>query len=163
VDHPLTVTLPAEAERAAVLAARAGDVQAALRAVAGPVRTALQEAARGLGPEEPGELYNAGAALSQEALDAFLEAARPERLVREVVLDPMELPEEVRTRWWFGSRPQALVAAFRRDGTPAELFRRVGRAAFKGMGDVAVWELCAEGGAAQALWRACGKEWLGEM
>jgi hypothetical protein len=162
VDHPLTVTLPAEAERAAVLAARAGDVQAALRAVAGPVRTALQEAARGLGPEEPGELYNSGAALSQEALDAFLEAARAERLVREVLLDPVELPEELRARWWFGSRPQALVATFHRDGTPAELFRRVGRAAFKGMGDVAVWELCAEGGAAAALWRACGKAWLGE-
>ncbi len=159
VDHPLTVALPAHVERGALAAARAGDTAGALQAVAGPVREALAEAARGLGSEEPGELYNAGAALSQEALDAFLDAIRKARLTREVVLDPAAVPEELRSRWFYGSAPQPLVATFHTDGRPAELFRRAGRAAFKGLGDVPVWEIAA-GPGAEALVRALGVAWL---
>lgn len=159
VDHPLTVALPAHVEQAALAAARGGDTAGALQAAAGPVREALAEAARGLGSEEPGELYNAGAALSQEALDAFRAAVRQARMVREVVLDPAAVPEELRARFFYGSAPQPLVATFHSDGRPAELFRRAGRAAFKGLADVPVWEV-GTGPAAEALVRAMGLSWL---
>jgi len=159
VDHPLTVNLPAHVEREALAAARAGDTAGALQAVSGPVREALAEASRGLGPEEPGELYNAGAALSQAALDAFREATRKARLWREVVLDPASAPEELQARWFYGAAPQPLVATFDPEGRPAELFRRVGRAAMKGLGDVPVWEI-ATGPGPEALVRALGLDWL---
>jgi hypothetical protein len=159
IDHPLAVALPAAVEREALAAARAGDMPAALQAVAGPLRQALEEAAQGLGPEEPGELYNSGAALSQEALDAFLRAVRDARLVRETTLVPEALPEVLRARFFYGSQPQALVATFHLDGRPAELFRRVGRAAFKGLGTVPVWEICA-GLGASLLVQTQGEAWL---
>ncbi len=159
IDHPLTLALPAAVEREALSAARAGDLAAALEAVSGRLREALEEAARGLGVEEPGELYNSGAAMSQEALDAFLAAVRQERLTRETVLIPEAIPEAVRARFFYGTQPQALVATFHSDGRPAELFRRVGRAAFKGLGDVPVWEICAGPGPA-LLVQALGPGWL---
>jgi hypothetical protein len=34
-------------------------------------------------------------------------------------------------------------------------------AAFKGLGDVVVWELCADGGGPGALAQALGASWLG--
>ncbi|HEY7726710.1 MAG TPA: hypothetical protein VH880_15355 [Anaeromyxobacteraceae bacterium] len=160
VDSPLTVTLPPQAERAALALAQAGALDAAVRAASGPVRQALEAAARGLAAEEPGEVYNSGAALSQEALDAFLAAVEPERSIREVVLDPEAIPGELRARWYFGRLPQPLVATFHPDGRPAELFRRVGRAAFKGLGEVPVWELCEPAGAPAELARALGHAWL---
>jgi hypothetical protein len=159
IDHALAVTLPAAAEREALAAARAGDLDAALQAASAPLRRALEEASRGLGPEEPGELYNSGAAMSQEALDAYLLAARSQRVVRETVLVPEAIPEALRARFFFGSQPQALVVAFHRDGRPAELFRRAGRAAFKGLGTVPVWEICS-GPGATALCQALAPGWL---
>jgi hypothetical protein len=157
IDHPLTLALPSAVEREALSAARAGDLDAALRAVSGPLREALEQAARGGGSEEPGDLYNSGAAMSQEALDAFLSEAR--RLVRETVLIPDSIPEAVRARYFYGTQPQALVATFHPDGRPAELFRRVGRASFKGLGDVPVWEICA-GPAPALLVQALGPGWM---
>ncbi len=109
-------------------------------------------------PDAPGELYNGGAALSQEALDAFLAAVGPARRRREVALDPGALPAELRERWWFGEGAQRMLALFHPDGRPAELFRRVGRAAFKGVGDVPIWELCG-GPAAERLQAALGPAW----
>jgi hypothetical protein len=160
VARPFGISLPVEAERAAVQAARQGDLPAALKALARPVRQALESAARGDGADEPGELYNAGAALSQEALDAFLAAVRGERVIRETVLDPSDVPERLRSQWWFGGGPQELLATFEPDGTPVELFRRAGRAALKGLGDLVVWEMCPDAGAPRELLRTLGKSWF---
>jgi len=43
-----------------------------------------------------------------------------------------------------------------------ELFRRAGVASMKGIGDVTVWEIGAEGGGAAALFQALGAEWLAD-
>jgi hypothetical protein len=158
IDHPLAVALPAGVEREALERARAGDLAGALERVSGSVRRGLEEAARGLGPEEPGELYNSGAALSQEALDAYLAAVRGTRRVGETVLIPEAIPGPLRSRFYYGSQPQALVATYHPDGRLAELFRRAGRAAFKGLGTVPVWEICAGPGPA-LLAQALGPVW----
>jgi hypothetical protein len=159
IGQPLPLAAPADLEEEALRLWRAGDGPGAMRALAAPVRDALEAAARATG-ERPGDVYNSGAALSEEALGAFLAEAEGERHVRRLTLAPAEIPEALRARFWYGDAPLALVACFERDGRPAELFRRVGRAAFKGLGGVTVWELCGEDGGAAELFRALGPGWL---
>ena len=130
-----------------------------MKVLARPVRAALETAARDP-HERSGDIYNNGVALSEEALRGFLEEVRGRRVVRRVVVGPGHVPEALRAAWFFGDQPQTLLACFHLDGQPAELFRRVGRAGFKGLGSVAVWELCSEGGGPAALVAALGEAWL---
>jgi hypothetical protein len=133
---------------------------AAMRAVAKPVRRALEAAARAE-DEGSGDVYNAGAALSEEALSAWLESMGGRRTVRRVELDPADVPEEVASRWWFGAGPESLVVTFHTDGRPAEMFRHVGRAWFKGLGEVPIWEIAADTGGPAAIFQAMRAAWLG--
>ncbi len=160
IGQPLSLSIQPGAEAAALRAAREGDIAGAMRALAVPVREALEAAARA-GDEGTGDVYNAGAALSEEALAAFLEAVSRTRTVRRVELEARDIPEELARRHWFGAGPESLVVTFHLDGRPAELFRRVGRAWFKGLGEVPVWELAADVGAPAALFRAMRERWLG--
>jgi hypothetical protein len=140
---------------------RAGDGAGAMRTLSPPVREALETAARAVGAERPGDVYNGGAALSEEALQAFLAEVEGERTVRRVELEPEAIPEALRARWYYGDEPLSLVACFEDEGRVSELFRRVGPAAFKGMAGVTVWELCAEDGGPGALCAALAPAWLG--
>jgi hypothetical protein len=158
IGQPLQVAVPFEAEEAALRAARAGDLQGAMRVLGGPVREALESAAREQGAR-PGDIYNSGAALSEDALMAFLSEVEGTRVVRRVEVTPEEIPDRLRARWFFGAEPQSLVVCLGADGRVHEMFRRVGTAAFKGLGSVVVWELCADGGAAGALAAALGSAW----
>jgi hypothetical protein len=149
IGAPLQLPVPPDAEDQALRLVRAGDAAGAMRALAGPVRQGLDLAARA--GERPGDIYNSGAAVSAEALEAFLAEVGPAREVRRIDLPADRIPEPMRARWWFGDEPLELVACFHPDGRLGELFRRVGTAAFKGLGDVVVWELCGEGGGSGAL------------
>ncbi len=124
-------------------------------------RQTLQEAA--LADDlSVGDIFNGGAALSEEALQAFLESVERTRVVRRIELDPEQIPPDLAGRWWFGLGSQSLVASFHPDGRMAELFRYVGKASFKGLGDVRVWELCADTAGPAALARALGAGWFGK-
>ncbi len=159
IDRPLALTVASELEGRAVEAARAGDMAGAMRWLAAPVREALEAAA--LQPADPGgDIYNSGAALSEEALTAFLAEVRDRRVVRRFELDPAAVPEEALDLWFYGVEPQPLLACFHPDGRVGELFRRVGRASFKGLGGVTVWELCAEQGGPAMLVRLLGRSWF---
>jgi hypothetical protein len=129
-----------------------------MRALAAAVRDVLEAAARD--GDRTGDVYNSGAALSADALEAFLAEAETARTIRRIELAPAEISEPLRARWWYGDEPLSLVACFGRDGRIAELFRRVGAAAFKGLGEGVVWERCAEGGGPGALARDLGPVWL---
>ena len=159
IGQPLTLAIPPDAAAEVLKAARAGDMTAAMRAVAKPVRRALEAAARAE-DEGAGDVYNAGAALSEEALTAWLTAVGTKRTVRRVEIDPAELPAEISQRWWFGDGPASLVVTFHTDGRPAEMFRQVGRAWFKGLGDVPIWEIAADTGGPAALFQAMRAAWL---
>ncbi|HET9598990.1 MAG TPA: hypothetical protein VFP65_25685 [Anaeromyxobacteraceae bacterium] len=160
VDAPLGLALPAAVERAALERARSGDSAAALRLLAAPVKEALERAARA--PDgAPGDLYNGGAALSEEALAAFLAAVKAARQVRRVELRAPEIPQPLAARAFYGERPLELVACYHPDGRMAELFRRAGTAAMKGLGDVVVWERAAADGPPAALFRHFARAWLG--
>jgi len=160
IGQPLSLAIPPAAAVEAMRAARAGDMTAAMRAVAKPVRRALEAAARAE-DEGSGDVYNAGAALSEEALLAWLESVGAGRVVRRVELDPADVPEDVAAQWWFGTGPESLVVTFHTDGRPAEMFRHVGRAWFKGLGEVPIWELAADTGGPAAIFQAMRAAWLG--
>lgn len=160
VERPLELPVPLEAERAALAAAAAGDVQGALRALGPPVRDAVLRAAR-LEGGGGGAIWNGGAAVSEEALGAFLDAVKDARQLRRAVLQPGEVPAELAGRWFYGEGPLELVATFGADGSPRELFRRAGEAEFKGLGVVTVWELAGDGGGAGELFRHFASRWLG--
>jgi hypothetical protein len=159
IGQPLSLVVPPALEAQAVAAARAGDLAGAMRLLAAPVREGLEATTRGPA-ERAGDIYNSGTALSEEALEAFLAEVRREREVRRIELSPRDVPEHLRTFFWYGAEPQALLACFHHDGRLAELFRRVGTASFKGLGGVVVWELCAEGGGPAALAKALGPAWF---
>lgn len=159
IGQPLTLSIPPDAAAEVLKAARAGDMTAAMRAVAKPVRRALESAARAE-DEGAGDVYNAGAALSEEALTAWLAAVGAKRTVRRVEIDPAQIPAEIAREWWFGAGPESLVVTFHADGRPAEMFRYVGRAWFKGLGDVPIWELAPDTGGPAALFRALRATWL---
>ncbi len=158
IGQPLTLPIPPDAAAEVLKAARAGDMTAAMRAVAKPVRRALESAARAE-DEGAGDVYNAGAALSEEALTAWLAAVGGSRTVRRVELDPAEIPGELAREWWFGAGPESLVVTFHADGRPAEMFRHVGRACFKGLGDVPIWEIASDTGGPAALFQAMRTAW----
>ena len=159
IGQPMQVSVPPESEDLAVRLLRGGDGPGAMRALGTAVRAAVEGAARG--GDRSGDVYNSGAAVSEEALEAFLGEIGRTREVRRVDVAPGDVPEALRARWYYGDDPLAFVACFHRDGRVAELFRRVGVAAFKGLGDVVVWELCADGGGAGALAAALAPAWLG--
>ena len=160
IGQPLSIAIPPDAATEALRAARAGDMTAAMRAVAKPVRRGLEAAARAE-DEGAGDVYNAGAALSEEALSAWLASVGGRRTVRRVELDPADVPEEVAAQWWFGTGPESLVVTFHTDGRPAEMFRHVGRAWFKGLGEVPIWEIAADTGGPAAIFQAMRAAWLG--
>jgi hypothetical protein len=159
IGQPMQVVVPPDAEEHALRLFRGGDPAGAMRALAAPARDALEAAARAE-DRASGDVYNSGAALSQDALEAFLAEVGGEREIRRVDVAPAEIPEALRARWYYGDEPLALVACYGGDGRIGELFRRVGVAAFKGLGDVIVWEICADRGGAGALAEAFGKTWL---
>ena len=107
MGQPLSLQLPPEVEDGAVRAWRSGDGASAMKLLSGPVRDALAAAGREEG-EPAGDIYNSGAALSDEALEAFLAEVKTSREVRRATLEPDRLPEELRSRWYFGDAPQEL-------------------------------------------------------
>ncbi|GEJ59381.1 hypothetical protein [Anaeromyxobacter diazotrophicus] len=159
VERPLVLAVPPALERAALAAAAGGDVQGALRALGPPVRDAVLRAAQPDGGG-PGQIYNGGAALSEEALTAFLDAVKEARQLRRVVLRPEAIPAALASRFFYGEAPLELVATFDAGHAPRELFRRVGDAEFKGLGAVAVWELGADQGGPAELFRHFARAWL---
>jgi hypothetical protein len=159
IGQPFAVAVPPDLEDAAVRQLKLGDGAGAMRTLSPPVREALELLARASAEERPGDLYNGGAALSEDALQAFLAEVQEEQTVRRVELQPDEIPDALRARWFYGEEPLTLVACFDGSGRMTELFRRVGTAAFKGIAGVVVWELCAEDGGPGALGDALGPTW----
>jgi hypothetical protein len=131
-----------------------------MRALSATVRAAVERAARD-GGAAGGDIYNSGAALSEEALEGFLFAVGASRTLRRFQLEPAHIPEPLRARWFYGEAALDLVATFHADGRPAELFRRVGEATFKGLAPVIVWELAGDAPGPAALVQHFAKEWRG--
>lgn len=117
------------------MAAIATDVRAWLSSV-----TELEEGA--------GEMYNAGAAVSEEALRAYQAARTQDRVWRALEILPEALAPEIRQRFFFYEDSIQFEIGFEAYGRVAELFRFAGRAMFKGLeksGGIGIWELITAG------------------
>ncbi len=138
VESPMT--LPLSAEQAASLAdlLGRGDEAGAQALLVGLARRRLQDSG-------PGELFNAGAAMSEEALRAYLEARTGELVPIERTLSPGELHPALQERFFFPRGSLQLVAAVEAtSGELTELFVFQGRALFRGFeatGGLGIWEL----------------------
>ena len=134
----------------------------AMRHVAGPVRAALEVGGQGRGGRARGHLQQRHRPLGGVAAGLARQRSRAPASCGAWTSAPDAVPEELRARWYYGTDPLNLVACFGGGGRLAELYRRVGRAAFKGLGDVVVWELCEEMGGAAALAQHYGPGWFKE-
>lgn len=143
VGQPMSLQLPPERVLAAADLLKQGDAEGARRLIADAALASLTTTG-------PGELYNGGAAISEEALEAWI-AARGDEL-RTVRLDvPVaSLHPHLRQKYFFPADPIRLVACAPR-GTQGleELFVFQGRVLFKGFeatGGLGVWEIIDQGG-----------------
>lgn len=161
VGAPLSLHVPLAAEVAARRALEAGDFIGAMMQLAEPVKEALEETAR-LGGPAGGDIYNAGIALSEEAMMAFQEAGANARRFIQREVKPEELHPEIRERFFFPPEPLRLTLSYNRAGKLSEVFRYAGRAAFKDMersGGIGVYELVDEAGVGAMLAEHHGASW----
>jgi hypothetical protein len=159
VGAPLAISISAEAEEMALRAARGGDMKTALMTVAPALRDALDAAVKA-GEGAAGDIYNNGAALSEPAMLAYLDSRAADLTVRRVAMKRDQVPLDIRDKWFFMPGAIQLVVTFTHDGKPLDLFRFAGKAAFKGLADVPVWELCAATDAPAALLKELGAGWF---
>lgn len=162
IGSPFTIQIPAATEQAVRAALSERDVVTAKRAVDGLVAIALESALRPE-PDAPGDIYNNGIALSEEALLGFQQELGGKRIFRGVELHPATLHEQLRSRFYFGHSPMRLIAAYTSDGRPLELFRYAGRVMFKGFertGGIRIWELASECLAGQLILHHHAAAWF---
>ncbi|HYO54725.1 hypothetical protein [Archangium sp.] len=162
VGAPLSVQVPYSAEAEARAALKAGDMEAARRALEQTLRDALEEAAK-QGEDAPGDIYNSGVAVSEETLLAYQEAVGDQRFFCQFQVAPETLHPEIHERYYFPPEPLRLTVGFHPTGELAEVFRFAGRVMFKGLerkGGMGVWELVDEHGVGRLFARHHASEWL---
>ncbi|MFY0529985.1 hypothetical protein ACN28I_44735 [Archangium gephyra] len=162
VGAPLSVQVPYSAEAEARAALKAGDVEGARRALEQSLRDALEDAAK-QGEDAPGDIYNAGVAVSEETLLAYQETVGDQRFFCQVEVAPDTLHPDIHQRYFFPPEPLKLTVGFHPTGELAEVFRYAGRVMFKGLerkGGMGVWELVDEHGVGRLFARHHASEWL---
>lgn len=162
VGAPLSVQVPYSAEAEARAALKAGDLEGARRALEQSLRDALEDAAK-QGEDAPGDIYNAGVAVSEETLLAYQETLGDQRFFRQLEVEPRTLHPELHQRYFFPPGPMRLTVGFHPTGELAEVFRFAGRVMFKGLerkGGMEVWELVDEHGVGRLFARHHASEWL---
>ena len=163
ISQPLTISVHGETEAALRDSLSRGDVDGAEQALATPVREFVGRLASQAHLEDRGDIYNGGAAISDEALQAYMEARRSELVFvrREVAV--AQLHPVIRERFVFPSPVARLVvAAPPGTETLQELYAFAGRALFKGFekqGGLGVFEII---GRENPLFVLLGQHHVGE-
>jgi hypothetical protein len=147
VSQPLSMPVPADVELAVRRSVAMGDLDGAETVLSGAVRDFVARLASQDVSEDRGDIYNGGAALSEEALKAYVEARGGEVVFLKRDVEVASLHPALRERFVFPMPSLKLVLAL----FPAaqglhELFVFVGRALFKGFerqGGLGVYEIVA--------------------
>jgi hypothetical protein len=154
VAQPLSIPVPADAEAAIMGCLAGGDTNMAELVLQRAVRQFVAALAHDRGGAT-GDIYNGGAALSEEALRAYV-AARDAELVflrRRVAVSALHA--SISGRFVFPTDTLQLVAAVDPDAQVlSELYVHVGRALFKGFektGGLGVYEIVPPGSALFSL------------
>jgi hypothetical protein len=148
VSQPLSIPVPADAEAAIMGCLSGGDANMAELLLQRSVRQFIANLGRGRG-DATGDIYNGGAALSEEALRAYVTARDGELLFLSRRVSVSALHASIVERFVFPMDTLQLVAAVE-PGAQAlqELYVHVGRALFKGFektGGLGVYEVIPPG------------------
>jgi hypothetical protein len=145
VSQPLSMPVPPEAELSVRRSLARGDLGAAQGVLAGVVRDFVGWLAAEEAPDDRGDIYNGGAAVSEEALVALIEARSGECQFVRRELPVADLHPALSSRFVFPMPSLRLVMAVTTPGqTLQDLFVFVGRALFKGFekqGGLGIYEL----------------------
>ena len=145
VSQPLAMPISGDAEMAVRRSLAAGDIDGAETVLAESVRNFVAKLASQEASGDRGDIYNGGAALSEEALRAYVAARGGDLVFLRRDLEVTSLHPALRSRFVFPMPMLRLVMA----GEPAsqslqELYVHVGRALFKGFekaGGLGVYEM----------------------
>ncbi|HUJ26822.1 MAG TPA: hypothetical protein VLW85_12435 [Myxococcales bacterium] len=145
VSQPLSMPLGAEAEMTVRRCIAGGDLAAAEAVLSGTVRDFVARlAAQDLG-EDRGDIYNGGAAVSEEALKAYVDARQNDFIFVRRDIEVASLHPALREKFAFPMPALKLVLAMSASAQALqELFVFVGRALFKGFekqGGLGVYEM----------------------
>ncbi len=162
VGAPLTVNVPVVVEDGARRAAKSGDMRGAMQLLSESVQDAIYEALKN--EDRGGDIYNAGAALSEEALRAYQAAMSEQRIFKELDVDPATLHAELRKRYFFPPAPFRLLLGYEINSRQlVDVFRLAGRVMFKGFertGGIPVWEIVSESPVAALFAQHHATDWL---
>ena len=148
VSQPLSMPVPADVELAVRRSLAQSDLEGAETVLNGAVRDFVARLATQESYEDRGDIYNGGAAVSEEALKAYVEARGAESIFvrRDVAVD--QLHPALRERFVFPMTSLRLMLAVSPSSQSLqELFIFVGRALFKGFekqGGLGVYEMVAK-------------------
>ncbi|MFN2547130.1 MAG: hypothetical protein ABR567_06850 [Myxococcales bacterium] len=145
VSQPLSMPIPADVELAVRRSVAGGDFDSAETVLNGVVRDFVARLASQESYEDRGDIYNGGAALSEEALKAYVEARGGDLVFIKRDVDVGALHPAMRERFVFPMSSLRLVMAVSPQGLH-ELFVFVGRALFKGFekqGGLGIFEIVA--------------------
>jgi len=145
ISQPLAIPVSAEAELAIRASLEDGDAEGAQLMLEESVRQFVARLAEKRDDERGGDIYNAGAALSEEALHAYMDARAGDLLFLRRSIAVQDLHPAIGDQFVFPAQRLSLVAAV----APAahslhELYVHVGRALFKGLektGGLGVYEI----------------------
>jgi hypothetical protein len=145
ISQPLAIPVSAEAELAIRASIEDGDLEGAQLMLEESVRQFIARLATISDEEQGGDIYNAGAALSEEALHAYMDSRSRDLLFLRRTLAVRDLHPAITEQFVFPVQRLSLVAAV----APAahslhEIYVHAGRALFKGLektGGLGVYEI----------------------
>ena len=147
ISQPLAMPITGDAEMAVRHSLAAGDVEGAERVLSESVRDFVAKLASQETSGDRGDIYNGGAAISEEALHAYVAARRGDLVFLRRDIDVTSLHPAIRARFVFPMPTLRLVLGGDSGAQSlAELFVYVGRALFKGFekaGGLGVYEMVA--------------------
>jgi len=147
VSQPLSMPIPADVELAVRRSVAAGDLDDAEMVMGASVRDFLARLAAQDSGEDRGDIYNGGAAISEEALKAYVQARGNDLVFLRREVEAAALHEAIRERFVFPMASLKFVMAVASASQSLqELFVFVGRALFKGFekqGGLGVYEMIA--------------------
>ncbi len=147
VSQPLSMPVPPEIELAVRRSVAQGDIEGAETVLNEAVRDFVARLAAQESYEDRGDIYNGGAAVSEEALKAYVEARGSEYVFVRRDIEVATLHPALQQRFVFPMPSLRIVLAVSPSSQSLqELFVFVGRALFKGFekqGGLGVYEMIA--------------------
>jgi len=111
ISQPLAISVSAEAELAIRASLEDGDTEGAQLMLEESVRQFIARLAEKRDDEQGGDIYNAGAALSEEALHAYMDARARDLLFLRRSIAVRDLHPSIGDQFVFPSQRLSLVAA----------------------------------------------------